>query len=128
MQKKYQLSFGLREDSTVFIRCALNEFIGFNMLASFGRLNRILKIRDYCTNSAKLLNDSIYEEECTTGYEFLRIYNDRVFFGYYVNEYMAKDMKLIRFLDEGECVESEIPIQDFINMINCYIEFLMETL
>jgi hypothetical protein len=50
------------------------------------------------------------------------------FFGYYVDEYMAKDMKLIRFLDEGECVESEIPIQDFINMINCYIEFLMETL
>ena len=122
MLSKYQLKLFKTSLKTPKINSENSLFESISYLSHFIRIEQLES--EIIPYAKKASNNNSIGEWGTPIESFLRIHKDKVQFGQYVDDNLARLNQFKDYLDEGEKIFGEIPVIDFINIAEEWLKFL----
>ena len=124
MAKDYELSFELKKGWYPFITSSNPQFSFINKLCHFSQLPELENLIKEAENR-KNKSEDLYEKMTPTE-SFVRITNDAVSFGQYIDENIADLDEFKDYYEEGEKIYGSISPEDFIEIAKQWREFLIK--
>ena len=121
----YNIELGKRFNINPYININNDKYSFVSGFSAFKNIETLNSIILYI-NIVNKENENSFKEIISTGQSFLRIWSDKVEFGQYDDNFFHEMEQFKDYVDEGEKIFGSISIEDFIEIIKEWRDFIIK--